>query len=198
MLADLGNRPPFAPRDDVYGLGRCDISKADYTAAATVVWADETAEARSADLSNPATVRPYLALIRARLPRAGPEGRANVRPTPTVKLYNPQPGSSGLVAVKAIAAFHGDRSHRRRTLREQECSEYGHEGENAMTDRVTIRISPELSDGLDRFIEAGAARVRSRQDAFRHIVSTWLVSQGYMSSPTIECADQASLDGARF
>ena len=59
-----------------------------------------------------------------------------------------------------------------------------------MTDRVTIRISQELSDALARFIEAGAVPVRSRQDAFRHIVTTWLASQGYVPQAAIERADR--------
>jgi metal-responsive CopG/Arc/MetJ family transcriptional regulator len=61
-----------------------------------------------------------------------------------------------------------------------------------MTDRVTIRISQELSEALDRFIEAEVVPVRSRQDAFRHIVTTWLASEGYAPSAAIERGDKPS------
>lgn len=49
-----------------------------------------------------------------------------------------------------------------------------------MTDRVTIRISADLAEALDRFIAADVAPFRSRQEAFRHIVSIWLINQGFM------------------
>lgn len=50
----------------------------------------------------------------------------------------------------------------------------------AMADRVTIRIDAELTDGLERFMAASALPLRSRQDAFRHIVCRWLTSEGYI------------------
>jgi hypothetical protein len=49
-----------------------------------------------------------------------------------------------------------------------------------MTDRVTIRIGADLAEALDRFMAADVAPFRSRQDAFRHIVATWLTDEGYM------------------
>lgn len=49
-----------------------------------------------------------------------------------------------------------------------------------MADKVTIRISADLAEALDRFIAADLAPFRSRQDAFRHIVSIWLANEGYM------------------
>ena len=55
-----------------------------------------------------------------------------------------------------------------------------------MTDRVTIRISTDLADALDRFIATDIAPFRSRQDAFRHIVRTWLISGGYMPNANAE------------
>lgn len=58
-----------------------------------------------------------------------------------------------------------------------------------MTDRVTIRISQELAESLDRFIAAGVVPVRSRQEAFRHIVTTWLASEGYAPRPATELID---------
>jgi hypothetical protein len=65
-------------------------------------------------------------------------------------------------------------------------------GSKSMTDRVTIRISQDLSEALDRFIEAGVAPVRSRQDAFRHIVTAWLDSAGYAPKVPIEPAGSQS------
>jgi hypothetical protein len=53
-----------------------------------------------------------------------------------------------------------------------------------MTDRVTIRISADLAEALDRFMASDVAVVRSRQDAFRHIVGIWLTDQGYMPDST--------------
>lgn len=49
-----------------------------------------------------------------------------------------------------------------------------------MTDRVTIRVDPDLAKALDRFMAGDALPFRSRQDAFRHIVRTWLTTEGYM------------------
>ena len=54
-----------------------------------------------------------------------------------------------------------------------------------MTDRVTIRVSADLADALDRFIAADVVRFRSRQDAFRHIVHTWLTDEGYMPASNV-------------
>lgn len=56
-----------------------------------------------------------------------------------------------------------------------------------MTDSITIRISPDLDKALDRFLAADVAPFRSRQDAFRHIASTWLTDEGYIvaSSPAL-------------
>lgn len=55
-----------------------------------------------------------------------------------------------------------------------------------MTDRVTIRISADLAEALDRFIAADVAPFRSRQDAFRHIVRMWLINEGYMPDSNAE------------
>lgn len=55
-----------------------------------------------------------------------------------------------------------------------------------MTDRITIRISTDLAEALDRFIAADVAPFRSRQDAFRHIVGIWLINEGYMPNSTAE------------
>ncbi|HEV2515389.1 MAG TPA: hypothetical protein VGV07_09085 [Devosia sp.] len=55
-----------------------------------------------------------------------------------------------------------------------------------MTERVTIRISADLAEALDRFIAADVAPFRSRQDAFRHIVGIWLINEGYMPDSNTE------------
>jgi hypothetical protein len=47
-----------------------------------------------------------------------------------------------------------------------------------MTDRITIRTTPEIEAALDRFIEAANLKI-SRQEAFRQIISNWLSDQGY-------------------
>lgn len=62
-----------------------------------------------------------------------------------------------------------------------------------MTDRVTIRISADLADALDRFIAADGAPFRSRQDAFRHIVATWLTDEGHMPDANAASPIGASL-----
>ena len=61
-----------------------------------------------------------------------------------------------------------------------------------MADRVTIRISPELSEALDRFVEAEVAPVRSRQEAFRHIAWRWLTDKGYAASPEQDAISRES------
>jgi len=60
-----------------------------------------------------------------------------------------------------------------------------------MADRVTIRISQDLSAALDRFIAAGVVPVRSKQEAFRHIVTAWLDSEGYAREATVEPKEEA-------
>ena len=51
-----------------------------------------------------------------------------------------------------------------------------------MTDRITIRIEQDVASALERFIADGAVPLRSKQDAFRHIVRHWLAGQGYLST----------------
>ncbi|ODT13983.1 MAG: hypothetical protein ABS35_36225 [Kaistia sp. SCN 65-12] len=58
-----------------------------------------------------------------------------------------------------------------------------------MTDRITIRVGADLAEALDRFIATGIQPFRSRQDAFRHIVNTWLTREGYL--PDTEAASSA-------
>jgi hypothetical protein len=62
-----------------------------------------------------------------------------------------------------------------------------------LTDRVTIRISADLAEALDRFIAAKDAPFRSRQDAFRHIVGIWLINQGYMPDSDAAAPPEAAL-----
>jgi hypothetical protein len=50
-----------------------------------------------------------------------------------------------------------------------------------MADRVTILVSADLAEALDRFMAADAQQSHSRQDAFRHIVCTRLTREGYMT-----------------
>ena len=49
-----------------------------------------------------------------------------------------------------------------------------------MTDKITIRISPDIAAALDRFIADGTVPVRSKQDVFRHMVRQWRADQGYL------------------
>lgn len=51
-----------------------------------------------------------------------------------------------------------------------------------MADRITIRVTQDVVEALDRFIAAGVVPVRTKQDAFRHIVDDWLTTKGYLSS----------------
>jgi hypothetical protein len=51
-----------------------------------------------------------------------------------------------------------------------------------MADRITIRVSQDVADALDRFIAEGVLPAKSKQDAFRHIVADWLTTQGYLPS----------------
>ena len=60
-----------------------------------------------------------------------------------------------------------------------------------MTDRVTIRVSPDLAEALDRFMALNAPPFRSRQDAFRHIVCDWLTAEGYMTASNSASAKPA-------
>ena len=55
-----------------------------------------------------------------------------------------------------------------------------------MADRVTVRVTAELVEALDRFIAAQLIPARSRQDAFRHIAEDWLTSKGYLAPDICE------------
>lgn len=49
-----------------------------------------------------------------------------------------------------------------------------------MADRITIRITPEIGEALDRFRAEQFQSKMSRQEAFRQITNDWLMSQGYL------------------
>lgn len=53
-----------------------------------------------------------------------------------------------------------------------------------MDERVTIRVEPDLVEGLERFIKDEVIDCRSRQEALRHIVRDWLGANGYLELPT--------------
>ncbi|MHA6692899.1 ribbon-helix-helix domain-containing protein [Devosia sp. A449] len=55
-----------------------------------------------------------------------------------------------------------------------------------MNERITIRMEPDLAEGLERFIRDELIDCRSRQDAFRHIVRDWLGARGYLELPLSE------------
>lgn len=59
-----------------------------------------------------------------------------------------------------------------------------------MIDRITIRITPDIAEALERFIAEEMGPPASRQDAFRHILRDWLISTGYLkNSPDREDAN---------
>lgn len=48
-------------------------------------------------------------------------------------------------------------------------------------DRITIPLTPDIVEALNRFTSDEASKGRTRQDAFRYIVREWLVRNGYLS-----------------
>lgn len=62
-----------------------------------------------------------------------------------------------------------------------------------MSDRITIRISPELESALDQFITDQSVAVRSRQEALRFIASDWLAARGY--GPVRPASDGKNVTG---
>jgi hypothetical protein len=52
-----------------------------------------------------------------------------------------------------------------------------------MTDRITLRITPELQEAFERFIADGHVPLTSKQDAFGHILRDWLIAHGYIDQP---------------
>lgn len=48
-----------------------------------------------------------------------------------------------------------------------------------MDDKITVRISSELKRAIDRFRNEGEGSFRSTQDAYRHIMASWLSDKGY-------------------
>lgn len=54
-----------------------------------------------------------------------------------------------------------------------------------MNERITVRITPEVKDALERFHQQQQLiPMRSRQDAFRHIIEDWLAAHGYLARRT--------------
>lgn len=49
-------------------------------------------------------------------------------------------------------------------------------------DRITIRLSPDVAEALNRYLADEGGKVRTRQDAFRYITREWLVHNGYLSA----------------
>lgn len=52
-----------------------------------------------------------------------------------------------------------------------------------MSDKITIRISPELADAFDDFIKSHPDPMKSRQEGMRYILRDWLIGQGYLELP---------------
>ena len=52
-----------------------------------------------------------------------------------------------------------------------------------MNDRITIRISADVKEALERLHREQVIPMRSRQDAFRHIIEDWLMDRGYLPKP---------------
>jgi metal-responsive CopG/Arc/MetJ family transcriptional regulator len=52
-----------------------------------------------------------------------------------------------------------------------------------MNDRITIRLDPDIVEALERVVAEGQLGCRSRQDAFRYAVRTWLTESGYLEDP---------------
>ena len=49
-----------------------------------------------------------------------------------------------------------------------------------MKDKITVRITPELAEAFNAFIEKSPEPIRSRQDGLRYILQDWLSDRGYL------------------
>lgn len=52
-----------------------------------------------------------------------------------------------------------------------------------MKDKITVRVTPELAEAFNAFIERSSEPIRTRQDGLRHILREWLSDRGYLELP---------------
>jgi hypothetical protein len=76
-----------------------------------------------------------------------------------------------------------------------------------MSERITIRVTADMKAALERFHQEQMTPMRSRQDAFRHIIEDWLIEHGYHQPrsldqegvrPTLELVPRPSEVAAPF
>ncbi len=53
-----------------------------------------------------------------------------------------------------------------------------------MEERITIRVTADMKEALERFHRHQTTPLRSRQDGFRHIIVDWLARQCYLPIST--------------
>lgn len=57
-----------------------------------------------------------------------------------------------------------------------------------MRDKITFRITPDLAEAFERFMDETEDRPCTAQEAFRLILRDWLTGRGYLETPP-DCED---------